>query len=98
MVFSHHWIDISGEKSYGWGDGGVGACRIIVSASVPVPFLSTLDFGFGTRIWDLDLGLGFGTGLGLDNNQSSFIKIIKQRGIRKEGRGTREGATSLVHS
>ena len=47
------------------------ACRIIVSSPVPVPFLSTLDFGFGTRIWDLDLGLGFGTwiwdlDLGLD--------------------------------
>ena len=28
------------------------ACRIIVSAPVPVPFLWTLDFGFGT-------GLGF---------------------------------------
>ena len=27
----------------------------------------TLDFEFGTCIWDLDLGLGFGTGLGLDN-------------------------------
>jgi len=56
------------------------ACRIIVSAPVPVPFLWTLDLGFGTWIWDLDLalgfgtwiwdldlGLGFGTGLGLDN-------------------------------
>ena len=68
MVFSHHWIDISGEKSYGWGDGGVVACRIIVSAPVPIPF--HLDFGFG--IWDLDLGPGFGTGLGLDN----YMKAI----------------------
>ena len=55
-------------------------CRIIVSAPVPVPFLWTLDLGFGTLIWDLNLGLGFGTwiwdldlglgfatGLGLDN-------------------------------
>ena len=72
MVFSHHWIDISGEKSYWWwGGGGVVACRIIVSAPVPVPFLWTLDLGFGTWIWDLDLGLGFGTwiwdlDLGLD--------------------------------
>ena len=66
MVFSHHWIDISGEKSYWWG-GGVVACRIILSAPVPFLFLWTLDFGFGTWIWDLDLGLGFGTGLGLDN-------------------------------
>ena len=44
--------------------GGVGlwvACRIIVSAPVPVPFLLTLDFGFGTLTWDLDLGLDFGT-------------------------------------
>ena len=30
-------------------------CRIIVSAPVPVSFLWTLDFGFGTS--DLDLGL-----------------------------------------
>ena len=48
--------------------GGVVACRIIVSALVPVPFLWTLDFVFGTWILDLDLGLGFGTGLGLDNS------------------------------
>ena len=62
MVFSHHWIDISGEKSYGWGGWcGVVACRIIVSAPVPVPFLWTLDIEFRTWIWDLDLGLGFGT-------------------------------------
>ena len=38
------------------------ACgRIIVSAPVPVPFLWTLDLGFGTWAWDLDLRLGFGT-------------------------------------
>ena len=43
------------------------ACRIIVSTPVTVPFLRTLDFGFGTWIWGLDLGLGFGTGFGLDN-------------------------------
>ena len=38
------------------------ACRIIVSAPVPVPFLCTLDLGlrFRTWIWDLDLGLYFG--------------------------------------
>ena len=36
------------------------ACRIIFSAPVPVPFLWTLDLGFGTWIWDLDLGPGFG--------------------------------------
>ena len=47
------------------------ACRIIVSATVPVPFLWTLDLGFGTWIWDLDLGPGLGTwiwdlDLGLD--------------------------------
>ena len=53
MVFSHHWIDISGEKSYWWvgGEGG-GLLDYIVSPS-PIPF--PLDFGF--RIWDLDLGL-----------------------------------------
>ena len=43
------------------------ACRIIMSAPVPFPFLWTLDFEFGTWIWDLYFGLGFGTGLGLDN-------------------------------
>ena len=48
MVFSHHYIDISGEKRYGWG-GGVVACRIIVSAPVQVPYL-----------WDLNLGLDLG--------------------------------------
>ena len=47
------------------------ACRIIVSALVPVPFLWTLDLGFGTGIWNLDLGLGFGTGLGLDNKANN---------------------------
>ena len=43
--------------------GGVGwvACRIIVSAPIPVLFLLTLDLGFVTWICDLDLGLGFGT-------------------------------------
>ena len=34
------------------------ACRFIVSA--PVPFLWTLDLGFGTWIWDLDLWLDLG--------------------------------------
>ena len=47
------------------GGGGVVAFRIIVSAPVPIPFLWTLDLGFGSwiwdLIWDLDLGLGFGT-------------------------------------
>ena len=33
----------------------------VESAPVQVPFLWTLDFGFGTWIWDL------GHGLGLDN-------------------------------
>ena len=76
MVFSHHWIDISGEKSYGWG-GGVVAFRIMVSAPVPVPFLWTLDFGSGTWIWDLDFGLGFWTGLGLDKNPHKNPKYFK---------------------
>ena len=48
--------------------GGWMTCRIIVSAPVPFPFLWTLDFEFGTWIWDLYFGHGFGTGLGLDNN------------------------------
>ena len=45
----------------GWWGGVVVACRIILSAPVPFLFLWTLDFGFGTWIWDLDLGPGFGT-------------------------------------
>ena len=53
MVLSHHWIDISGEKSYWW----VVACRIILSAPVLFLFLWTLDFGFGTWNLGLDLGL-----------------------------------------
>ena len=49
-------------------------------APVPVPFLWTLDFGFGSLIWDLDLGLGFGTwiwdsDLGLDFGLT--IKILR---------------------
>ena len=42
----------------GGGWGGVVACRIILSAPVPVPFLWTLDLvldlgpGFRTWIWD----------------------------------------------
>ena len=69
------WIDISGEKSYWWW---LVACRIIVSAPVPFPFLWTLDFllGFLTWIFDLDLGLGFGTGLGPDKNpELSFVSV-----------------------
>ena len=42
------------------GCGGVVACRIILSAPVPVPFFWTLDLGFGTWISDLDLGLDLG--------------------------------------
>ena len=41
--------------------GGWVACRFVVSAPVPAPFLWTLDLGFGIWILDLDFGLGFGT-------------------------------------
>ena len=77
---SHHWIDISDEKSY-----MLMACRIIVSAPVPVPFLWTLDFGFGfeTWIWDLDLGLDLGLTIftvverrGQDRLSSSIIQKL----------------------
>ena len=62
MVFSHHWIDISGEKSYGWVVVVVVvACRIIVSTPVASPRPFPLDFGFW--IW---AGLGFGNELGLE--------------------------------
>ena len=55
--------------------GGVGglACRIIVSAPVPAPFLWTLDFAFGTWIWDSGLGLGN------DNNVfGRYVLILKR--------------------
>ena len=49
--------------------GMVVASRIILTAPVPFPFLWTLDFWFGTWIWDLRLGLG------LDNSRLTFLKI-----------------------
>ena len=66
-------------KSYGWVvvgwlGGGVVAYRIIVSAPVPVPFLRTLDLGFGTWIGDLDLGLDLGLTIAL----SHFIGTNKK--------------------
>ena len=62
------------------GQGRVVACRIIVSAQVPFPFLWTLDFEIGTWIWELDLGPGFGTwiwdlDLGLDLGLTIMEKI-----------------------
>ena len=73
MVFPCLWIDISGEKSYWWVVGGVVACRIIVSTPVPAPFLWTLDFAFGTWIWDSGLGLGN------DNNVfGRYVLILKR--------------------
>ena len=55
------------------GGGGWVACRIIVSASVPVPFLWTLELGlgFGTLIWDLGLGLGL--------DKSSRVSISEEK-------------------
>ena len=67
MVFPITGLRFQVRKVWG-GVGGLVACRIILSAPVPVPFLRILDLGFGTWIWDLEFGLGFGTGLGLDNN------------------------------
>ena len=55
----------------GWG-GGVVACRIIVSAQVPFPFLWTLDLGFWTWILDLDFGLD----LGLTIMNMLLIKVM----------------------
>ena len=68
MVFSNHWIDILGEKSYGWWPVGL-YCQP-----------QSLSSGF----WILDLGLGFGTGLGLDNYHQSdpvlhFILLKKDQ-------------------
>ena len=50
----------------GWVGGGCVACRIIVSAPVPVPFL-----------WTLDLGPEFGTGLGLELDNIRNIDVIR---------------------
>ena len=50
------------------GQGRVVACRIIVSAPVPVPFLWTLDFGLEFRTWIFDLDLGLDLGLTILNN------------------------------
>ena len=53
------------------------ACRIIVSASVPVPFLWTLNLGFVIWIWDLDLGLDLGLTIFhifLSHNHYNFIQ------------------------
>ena len=55
------------EKSYVWVGCWV-ACRIILSA--PVPVLSS-------GLWISDLGLGFGTVLGLDNK---FGPLFRQLG------------------
>ena len=79
MVFSHHYIDISGEKSYVWGDRiimfgvvvqwiGGGLWDYVVS---PSPL--TLDFGFW--IWDLDLGLDLGLTIIFENKKIYFISL-----------------------
>ena len=74
---SHGWsfpitrLTFQVKKVIGGGGWVVVACRIILSA--PVPVLSSglwiwdLGLGFGTWIWDLYFGLRFGTELGLDN-------------------------------
>ena len=70
MVFSHYWIDISGEKSYWWG--GVVACRIILSAPVPFLFLWTLDLGLGLGTWIWNLNLGLDLSLTIFNDVQNF--------------------------
>ena len=52
-IIQQHFLDLGVLLS-----GGYNTCRIIVSALVP--FLWTLDLGFGTWIWYLELGLGLG--------------------------------------
>ena len=67
------WIDISGEKSYGWvGSGRGGSLKDYSVSPSPSPF--PLDLGFGTWI----LGLGFGTGLGLYNKNKTPIYISSE--------------------
>ena len=85
MVFSHHWIDISGQKSYWWGGGWPVGLKCQPKSQSLSSGLCILDLGlgFGTWIWDLDLGFGFGTVLVLDNfylskkSCFSFILILK---------------------
>ena len=69
MIFSHHWIDISGEYSYGqwcW-DGGLQDYSVSPS---PSPF--PLDFGFW--IWDLDLGLDLGLTIIFNQSMSNIFR------------------------
>ena len=40
MVFAHHWIDISGEKSYDWW-----VCRLQDYSVSPIPSPFPLDYG-----------------------------------------------------
>ena len=69
MVFSDHWIDISGEKSQPVGL----YCQPQFQSLSSGLWILELGLGFGTWIWDLNLGLEFGTGLGLDKNVSFDI-------------------------
>ena len=85
MVFSHHQIDISGEKSQGWWGGWpVGLqCQPQSQSLSSGLWILDLGLGFGTWIWDLDLGFGFGSVFVLDNfylskkSCFSFILILK---------------------
>ena len=76
MVFPITRLTFQVRKFRGGGGGWVVACRIIVSAQVPFPFLLTSDLGFLTWILDLDFGPGFWTGLGLDKFHIDLLKFL----------------------
>ena len=78
-------VNFKVRKVIGGVGGVVVACRIILSAPVPFPFLWTLDLGFGTWIWDLDLGLGFGTWIwDMDLGLDFGLTIYFRRYLNKE--------------
>ena len=63
------------------------ACRIILSAPVPVPFLWTLDFGLGFGTWILDLDFGLDLGLTIMKERNSLkTYIIKEKNYLSSSR------------
>ena len=83
-VFSHHWIDISGEKSYGWGGWPVGLyCQ---------PKSHSLSSGLW--ILDLDLGPGFRTWICVSEQGRIMVIIFRYKSLTSvtEETGLRKGA------
>ena len=90
MVFSHHWIDSLGEKSYWWGGWwpvGLYCQPQSHSFSFGLSILN-LGLGIGTWIWDLDLGLDLGLTIvffqwKLDPEYPQTIAIVENRSNAK---------------